>query len=72
MPPIRINIVSESGNFEAQGVHTAFVDMVEALKKRPEVEVLVSNSKEQADILHAHTFGPAYWTKRHHYKGRAG
>jgi 1,2-diacylglycerol-3-alpha-glucose alpha-1,2-galactosyltransferase len=69
MPPIRVNIVSESGNFEAQGVHTAFVDMVEALRKRPEVEVLV-NSKERADILHAHTFGPAYWTKRHHYKGR--
>ena len=34
MPPIRVNIVSESGNFEAQGVHTAFVDMVEALRKR--------------------------------------
>jgi 1,2-diacylglycerol-3-alpha-glucose alpha-1,2-galactosyltransferase len=69
MPPIRVNIISESGGFEAQGVHTAFVDMVGALKKRPEVEVLV-NSKERADILHAHTFGPAYWLKRHRYKGR--
>jgi 1,2-diacylglycerol-3-alpha-glucose alpha-1,2-galactosyltransferase len=69
MPPIRVNIISESGNFEAQGVHTAFVDMVGALKKRPEVEVLV-NSTERADILHAHTFGPSYWLKRHRYKGR--
>jgi 1,2-diacylglycerol-3-alpha-glucose alpha-1,2-galactosyltransferase len=69
MPPIRVNIISESGGFKAQGVHTAFVDMVEALKKRPEVECLV-NVPEPGDILHAHTFGPAYWTRRHKYKGR--
>lgn len=69
MPPIRVNIVSESDGFEAQGVHTAFVDMVEALKKRPEVEVLV-NVPEKGDILHAHTFGPHYWTKRSQYPGR--
>jgi 1,2-diacylglycerol-3-alpha-glucose alpha-1,2-galactosyltransferase len=67
--PIRVNIISESGGFKAQGVHTAFVDMVDALKKRPEVECLI-NSKERAQILHAHTFGPAYWTQRHKYKGR--
>ena len=69
MPPIRVNIVSESDGFEAQGVHTAFVDMVEALKKRPEVELLV-NVADKADILHAHTFGPLYWTKRSQYPGR--
>lgn len=69
MPPIRVNIISESGGFKAQGVHTAFVDMVEALKKRPEVECMV-NVPDQGDILHAHTFGPAYWTRRHRYKGR--
>jgi 1,2-diacylglycerol-3-alpha-glucose alpha-1,2-galactosyltransferase len=69
MPPIRVNVVSESGGFEAQGVHTAFVDMIESLKSRPEVEVLV-NSRQRADILHAHTFGPAYWARRRHYKGR--
>ena len=69
MPPIRVNIVSESAGFEAQGVHTAFVDMVEALKKRPEVELLV-NVPDKGDILHAHTFGPLYWTKRSQYPGR--
>jgi 1,2-diacylglycerol-3-alpha-glucose alpha-1,2-galactosyltransferase len=69
MAPIRINVISESGGFAAQGVHTAFVDMVESLKGRPEVEVLV-NSKEPADILHAHTFGPAYWARRGAYRGR--
>ena len=69
MPPIRVNIVSESDGFEAQGVHTAFLDMVEALKKRPEVELHV-NVPDKADILHAHTFGPLYWTKRSQYPGR--
>jgi 1,2-diacylglycerol-3-alpha-glucose alpha-1,2-galactosyltransferase len=69
MPPIRVNVVSESGGFAAQGVHTAFVDMVESLKGRPEVEVLV-NSNEPADILHAHTFGPAYWARRRRHPGR--
>jgi 1,2-diacylglycerol-3-alpha-glucose alpha-1,2-galactosyltransferase len=69
MARIRVNVVSESGGFEAQGVHTAFVDMLEALRERPEVEVLV-NSREKADILHAHTFGPAYWSRRGAYKGR--
>ncbi|MGH7442776.1 MAG: glycosyltransferase family 4 protein, partial [bacterium] len=69
MPRLRVNVISESGGFEAQGVHTAFVDMVEALKARPEVEVLV-NSREKTDILHAHTFGPAYWTRRSSHKGR--
>jgi len=69
MAKIVVNVVSESGGFEAQGVHTAFVDMIEALKERPEVEVLV-NSAAKADILHAHTFGPAYWSRRRAYPKR--
>jgi 1,2-diacylglycerol-3-alpha-glucose alpha-1,2-galactosyltransferase len=69
MTRIRVNVISESGGFEAQGVHTAFVDMIEALKQRDAVEVMV-NSDKQADILHAHTFGPAYWRRRPSYKGR--
>jgi 1,2-diacylglycerol-3-alpha-glucose alpha-1,2-galactosyltransferase len=69
MPPIRVNIVSESDGFEAQGVHTAFLDMVDALSKRPEVELLV-NVPDKGDILHAHTFGTAYVRKRSQYPGR--
>lgn len=69
MTPIRVNIISESGGFEAQGVHTAFVDMVEALQARSEVQVLV-NSDEPADILHAHTFGWGYWKRRSAFRGR--
>src|SRR6185369_13775498 len=67
--PISVNILSESEGFEAQGVHTAFVDMVAALKTRKDVRVL-TNSSERCDLLHAHTFGPRYWMRRGPYKGR--
>jgi 1,2-diacylglycerol-3-alpha-glucose alpha-1,2-galactosyltransferase len=69
MPKLSVNILSESEGFEAQGVHTAFVDMVEALRQRDDIEVKV-NSKERCDLLHAHTFGPRYWMRRGPYKGR--
>ena len=69
MKKISVNILSESEGFEAQGVHTAFVDMVEALKARGDVDVFV-NSTERCDLLHAHTFGPRYWLRRGPYPGR--
>lgn len=69
MSKLSVNILSESEGFEAQGVHTAFVDMVEALRKRDDIDVHV-NAKEKCDLLHAHTFGPRYWLRRGPYKGK--
>jgi 1,2-diacylglycerol-3-alpha-glucose alpha-1,2-galactosyltransferase len=69
MAKMSVNIISESEGFEAQGVHTAFVDMVEALRQRDDIEVLV-NSRQRCDLLHAHTFGPRYWLSRGPYAGR--
>ncbi len=66
---LSVNILSESEGFEAQGVHTAFLDMVEALRARKDVEVLV-NSSRRCSLLHAHTFGPRYWLRRGPYAGR--
>ncbi|MES2200796.1 MAG: glycosyltransferase family 4 protein [candidate division FCPU426 bacterium] len=66
---IKVNIISESEGFKAQGVHTAFVDMVDAMSKMPGIEILV-NSDQPCDILHAHTFGPRYWKLKRHYPGR--
>jgi 1,2-diacylglycerol-3-alpha-glucose alpha-1,2-galactosyltransferase len=66
---ISVNILSESEGFEAQGVHTAFVDMVAALQKRKDVKVL-TNGTDRCDLLHAHTFGPRYWLRRGPYAGR--
>jgi len=67
MSRLSVNIICESEGVEAQGVHTAFVDMVEALKQRSDIDVKV-NSKEICDLLHAHTFGPRYWLRRGPYK----
>lgn len=65
MKPLRVNVLSESVyGKEGQGVHTAFVDTVAMLKSRPDVEVQV-NGREPADVVHAHTFGPLYWLRRH-------
>jgi 1,2-diacylglycerol-3-alpha-glucose alpha-1,2-galactosyltransferase len=62
-------VVSESGYFKGQGVHTAFIDCVDLLKSRPDVEVVVNN-QGWGDIMHAHTYGPYYFWKGRKYKGR--
>jgi 1,2-diacylglycerol-3-alpha-glucose alpha-1,2-galactosyltransferase len=68
--PFRINVVSESQYFgQGQGVHTAFMDTVEMLRKQPGVEVLV-NSTEACDVMHAHTLGPLYWALAPRYRHR--
>ncbi len=72
MPPdkkIKLNILSDSEGYEGQGVHTAFVEMVESLKLRGDVDVLV-NSNERCDLVHAHTLGPHYFKRFLKYKGR--
>jgi 1,2-diacylglycerol-3-alpha-glucose alpha-1,2-galactosyltransferase len=67
---LKVNVVSESVyGGQGQGVHTAFVDCVDILKKRGDVEVRV-NSSEPCDVMHAHTFGPLYWWRKRKYRGR--
>lgn len=54
---MKINIVSESAfGIVGHGVHTAYLEHVASLKNYPGVDV-VTNSKEQADIVHIHTVG---------------
>jgi len=54
---------------KGQGVHTAFVDLVELLKKRSDVDVVVNN-EGVGDVFHCHTYGPYYFWKGVKYKGR--
>jgi 1,2-diacylglycerol-3-alpha-glucose alpha-1,2-galactosyltransferase len=69
-PRLKINVLSESEyGGRGQGVHTAFVDTVEMLRRRGDVEVLV-NSRKPCDVLHAHTFGPLYWSLMGRYRYR--
>ncbi len=68
--PLKINLISESVyGGQGQGVHTAFVDMLDMLRRRPDAEVFV-NSRRRCDVVHAHTFGPLYWLLGRGTRGR--
>ena len=51
-------MISESEfTVKGHGVHTAYVEMTEALKKRDDVDVEVNVARENADIMHIQTIG---------------
>lgn len=55
---ISVNLISESEfSVQGHGVHTAFVEMRDSLRKLPGVKVSV-NAKGKFDIVHVHTPGP--------------
>lgn len=55
---ISVNVISESAfTVRGHGVHSAFVDTVQALKRLPDIDLVV-NSPRRADIVHLHTVGP--------------
>jgi 1,2-diacylglycerol-3-alpha-glucose alpha-1,2-galactosyltransferase len=55
---VSVNHFSESTfTVKGHGVHSAFVDAVEALRDLPRIDVL-SNSPRRTDITHLHTVGP--------------
>jgi 1,2-diacylglycerol-3-alpha-glucose alpha-1,2-galactosyltransferase len=67
---IKIHIVSETAFVsKGQGVHTAFVDMVELLKEKDDIEVVI-NGEGTGDVFHSHTYGPYYFWMGRKYKGR--
>lgn len=54
---LSISVVSESEFMtKGHGVHTAYIELTNALKQRPDVSVAV-NKKGPADITHLHTVG---------------
>ncbi len=57
------------GGYEATGVHTAFIDLVELLREKDDVSV-VCNNDGWGDIFHSHTYGALYWWKGRRYKGK--
>lgn len=63
---ISVNVVSESDiSVQGHGVHTAYVEMVNALKKYTDLRVFNGELKSRldVDIVHFHTIGPAVWRK---------
>lgn len=56
--PISVNLISESDfTVKGHGVHTAYVEMREAMKKCPDIELYVNDSHVDTDIVHIHTMG---------------
>lgn len=67
---MKIHVISETPFImKATGVHTAFVDHVELLKERNDVEVVV-NDEGTGDVFHGHTYGLYYIWKGLKYNGR--
>lgn len=63
MKKIIINMLSESEfTVKGHGVHTAYIELTAALRKRPDIDIAV-NTDRPADITHIQTVGP-YALKR--------
>jgi len=65
---MKIHVISETAFMvKGNGVHTAFMDLVELLKSKKDIEVVVNN-EGTGDVLHSHTYGPYYFLKGLRYK----
>jgi len=61
--PFKINVLFESFVGEANGVYTAFLEVISALKKDPDILVTINSSPKDCDIIHAQSIGLNYiWT----------
>jgi len=67
---MKIHVISETPFImKATGVHTAFMDHIELLKEKDDIEVAINN-EGTGDIFHGHTYGLYYLWKGRKYKGR--
>lgn len=55
---IKVNVVSESElTVKGHGVHTAYVELANALAKRKDIELSINSKSSFVDIVHVHTVG---------------
>ena len=67
---MKIHVASETQYMvKGNGVHTAFVDHIELLKSKNDIEVVINN-EGRGDVFHCHTYGPYYFLKGLGYKNR--
>ena len=67
---MKVHIISETAFLmKATGVHTAFIDHIDLLKEKKDLDIVVNN-EGRGDIFHSHTYGPYYLWKGIRYKGR--
>jgi 1,2-diacylglycerol-3-alpha-glucose alpha-1,2-galactosyltransferase len=68
--PMKVHMVCETPfGMKGNGVYTAFVDSLELLREKGDVEVVV-NGEGRGDVFHSHTYGPYYFWKGMKYKGK--
>jgi len=65
---IKVHVIFETA-FKGNGVHSAFVEHMELLNSREDVETVINN-KGTGDVLHSHTYTPYYFIKGLRYKNR--
>ncbi|MGB3023766.1 MAG: glycosyltransferase [Candidatus Saccharimonadales bacterium] len=59
MNKLSINMISESEfTVQGHGVHTAYLELTNALKQRDDVDIAVNTFRRRADITHVQTIGP--------------
>jgi 1,2-diacylglycerol-3-alpha-glucose alpha-1,2-galactosyltransferase len=67
---MKIHVISETQFFmKATGVHTAFLDHIELLRQKDDIEVVV-NDEGSGDVFHGHTYGLYYIWKGRKYRGK--
>ena len=67
---MKIHILSETMFLiKSTGVHTAFIDHLNLLREKDDVEVIVNN-EGYGDVFHCHTYGLYYFWKGRKYKGK--
>lgn len=70
MKKIKLNIVAESFIGQANGVYTAFVEAVDALKKQAVLDLTINGDCRSADVVHSHTIGIKYVWLSFFYKDK--
>ena len=67
---MKVHVVSETTFLtKGNGVYTAFIDLIELLKEKNDVEVVV-NGEGFGDVFHSHTYGPDFFRRGRRYKGK--
>ena len=67
---MKVHVISETPFImKATGVHTAFMEHIELLREKDDVQVVI-NDEGTGDIFHGHTYGLYYIWKGRKYKGR--
>ena len=69
---MKINVCSETEilHVRGEGVYTAFLDCVELLKEKKDIEIHINN-EGMGDVMHSYTYKLHFFWRGSKYKGRS-